>query len=274
MHDVALSSSLRTFWRSSSQAPSAVARVDARWTSDHSLLCPLRRSFVDAWVKTSVTFHLGCSVHSVDSIVSIPVALSLDRPPNLQARITKLLRAKRDFATLRPLLARRLRRWFFDDAVPLAARAPAIFSTLQRLGRPLIISDLMSTWLNAWCVSARFSGSLPCRFCGSCGPDDLLFFTRCPFLRSTIFPMLGVEPPASLVIAFCFHDASLDELHQRALAVHIAKSVHNSLRAQGRFGTRSTIWAMALQRFRKLTRDSPLERNVLLRCRPPANVSA
>ena len=183
----------------------------------------------------------------------------------------RLLRAEVDVTVLRPTLARRLRRWFPESAAHFAARAPQICSTLHSITRPLLAADLLATWLNAWCVSSRFAGSSPCRFCGGCGPDNLLFFTRCPLLRSTVFPMLGVEPPGSLEAAFCLLDVSRDELHRRALCVHIARSVHNSLRSMGTFGTRPSIWALALQRFRKLARDSPQERAVLLRCHPPAN---
>ena len=84
--------------------------------------------------------------------------------------------------------------------------------------------------------------------------------------------MLGVEPPVSLMEAFCFQDESRDGLHRRALCLHISRSVHNTLRSQGIFGTPSSIWALALQRFRKLARDSPQERALLVRLQPPANV--
>ena len=83
--------------------------------------------------------------------------------------------------------------------------------------------------------------------------------------------MIGVEPPGSLQEAFCFLDASRDGLHRRALVVHLARSVHNSLRSRGIFGSRSSVWSLALQRFRKLARDSPRERALLVRLGPSAS---
>ena len=85
--------------------------------------------------------------------------------------------------------------------------------------------------------------------------------------------MLGVEPPGSLQEAFCFLDESRDGLHRRVLAIHISRSVHNSLRSRGVFGSRSSVWSLALQRFRKLARDSPRERALLVRLHPLANAS-
>ena len=102
LRDLALASSLRTFWRSSTVAPLALSRVNARWSHDDSPLCPARRSFVDAWVASSVSLHLGSSVDAVAERVAIPISLAFDRPPTLQAQLSRLLRSERFFFIIAP----------------------------------------------------------------------------------------------------------------------------------------------------------------------------
>ena len=180
LQDMAPSASLRCAWRSSSSVPFAAARIAERWLSSESSLFPRHRSFVDAWVSSSASAFLASAVDRFSALHDIPVELLLDKPPNSQARLTRLLRSLRSPDFLRPILRRRLQRWFPLSADAMSRRAFLALGILQRSVRPLLLSDLLATWLNAWCVSARFAVVTPCRFCGTCGPDALSFFYLLP----------------------------------------------------------------------------------------------
>ena len=147
----------------------------------------------------------------------------------------------------------------------------SLVAAFRPLVRPLFVADLFATWLNAWCVSARFSVVAPCRFCGVCGPDALHSLFLCPAVHATIFRLLSLAPPTSLAMAFCLGDCPRDEMRLRILAVHLSRAVHNSIRALSRRPSLANIWQLALQRFRKLARDSPRERALLLFVQPPAH---
>ena len=194
----------------------------------------------------------------------------MDKPRDLQSQVSRHLRAARHFSAFPSLLARRLRRFDSDNSEALATRATALLRALFRDIRPGVIADLFASWLNAWCVSARFGQDRPCRFCSSCGPDSIDCLWRCPVIRSTIFPMLRIDAPHTPVDALALSRASRDVTILRVLAVHLVRSAHNTIRAHSIRVTRDSLWRIFLTRFRKLPRDSPRGRALLLRAAPAA----
>jgi len=166
------------------------------------------------------------------------------------------------------LLARRLRRFSLDDADALAVRAIALMRALLRLLRPGVVADLLATRLNGRCVAARFGSDHPCRFCGTCGPDSIDCLWRCPALLSTIYPMRGLADLASPLDALALSLATRDITLQKVLDVHLVRFAHNRVRSSSHRVSRYFFWRIFLTRFRKLARDSPRERAILLRLAP------
>ena len=83
--------------------------------------------------------------------------------------------------------------------------------------------------------------------------------------------MLRIDPPGSALDALALSRATRDTTVARVLAVHLVRSAHNMIRAHSARVSRLSLWRIILTRFRKLARDSPRERALLLRAAPAAS---
>ena len=80
--------------------------------------------------------------------------------------------------------------------------------------------------------------------------------------------MLRIDAPNSSVDALALSRVPRDVTILRVLAVHLVRSAHNTIRAHSIRVTRDSLWRIFLTRFRKLARDSPRERALLLWAAP------
>ena len=260
--DLGLSSSFRLS-RALPSLSSASARLRDLWSHDDSILDPRRRAWVDAWVHSSVSFHLLHAGPSLSSIIPIKGEWLGDRRPHVQASICRSLRAARPAFPLASYLTRRFSRWFGDEADARARCALDCLCLLRHRSRPLFLIDLLSIWLNAWCTARRFGRVAPCLFCGACGDDGILSIFSCPAVFGSLLPLLGLPIPASRADALCVSAASPALTVRRALFASICRSVHNSLRAHGSVPSQAFLYQLGLARLRKYARDDRRIRSLL-----------
>jgi len=152
-------------------------------------------------------------------------------------------------------LSIRLRRYFDANVASLAAVGASNIGALRPLVRPLFLVDILSVWLNAWCTSSRFGQDAPCRWCASCGPDNVLALHRCPTLALILGPLLALPPSSSLAETFCLTRSPIELLSRRALAISIARALHNSVRTMRRTPSPNVLYSLAVARLRKYARD-------------------
>ena len=84
------------------------------------------------------------------------------------------------------------------------------------------------------------------------------------------FSLIGLPAPSTAADALALSRASQDVTVRRVLAIHLVRSAHNMVRSHGQQVSRQHLWRLFLVRFRKLARDSPHERAVLLSLAPAA----
>jgi len=126
---------------------------------------------------------------------------------------------------------------------------------VRPLVRPLSLVDILSIWLNPWCTSSRFGLDAPCRWCASCGPDNVLAQHRCPIPAEILDPLLSVPPSSSLAETFCLTRSSPELLSRRALAISIARAMHNSVRTMRRVPSPNVLYSSAVAHLHKYARD-------------------
>ena len=252
--DLALASSFRLS-RSLPSLSSASSRLDSIWDSADAVLDPQRRSWVCSWLAQSVTMHLSTAASRLASSIPIRGEWLADGRRSVQSHVSRSLRSSRDPFPLSSYLSRRFCRWFGNDATTFAEQAVDHLRVLRSRVRPLFIVDLLSVWLNAWCTASRFGQSASCRFCGACGPDDLLSLFRCPSLHFSAFALVGLRPPSSLSEAFCVCAAPLALLSRRALCISLCRALHNSVRTMGSPPAPDFLYRLCLARLRKYARD-------------------
>ena len=82
--------------------------------------------------------------------------------------------------------------------------------------------------------------------------------------------MLRIDAPHTPLDALALSRTSREVTILRVLAIHLVRSAHNTIRAHNIRVSRDSLWRIILTRFRKLARDSPRERALLLRAAPSA----
>ena len=175
--------------------------------------------------------------------------------PHVQAAVSRQLRTVRPPLPLIATLSVRLRRYFDANVASLAAVGASNIGALRPLVRSLFLVDILSVWLNAWCTSSRFGLDAPCRWCAPCGPDNVLALHRCPILAEILGPLLSLPPSSSLVETFCLTRSSPELLSRRALAISIARAMHNFVRTMRRVPSQNVLYSLAVARLRKYARD-------------------
>jgi len=76
-----------------------------------------------------------------------------------------------------------------------------------------------------------------------------------PTLAGVLGHLLSLPPFSSLAEAFCLTSLPPALLSRRALAISIARALHNSIRALRRVPSRNVLYSMAVARLRKYARD-------------------
>ena len=76
--------------------------------------------------------------------------------------------------------------------------------------------------------------------------------------------MMGLVTPASALEALALSRATLDVTIRKVIGIHLVRSAHHMVRSNNQHVSRHLLWRMFLTRFRKLARDYPKERAVLV----------
>ena len=79
---------------------------------------------------------------------------------------------------------------------------------------------------------------------------------------------MGLEAPSTPAVALALSRATLDVTLRTAIGIHLVRSAHNMVRSNNHRPSRLFLWRIFLTRFRKLARDSPRERTILLALSP------